>query len=114
MPAIIVYGVPNSVPEERIKEIIGDYQGLVSGIEALKLKPKQISVFFQKGRASERLSEESIIIILVLGLYSGPGRTNKVFERLKKNLEYRTKRFYFPDASTECFVEPIDPKLCQS
>lgn len=108
MPVIKVYGVPDSVNEEKLRTITDSLVEVVVLTKELKLTGKQVSVFFPTDRMKWGLGEE--VIAFVEGLFDYPERTSAVLGDLAFHLG-RALHDYFPNAFIECFVVLFDPSV---
>ncbi len=108
MPALIIYGVPESktgILEELTHALINT---VVYSVDELKLKTSDVSVFYPKDLKTKGLGEE--IIIFVDCLTDKPERTEEIRNRLAQAI-VETAVKYFPDANlVECFIRPFNPK----
>lgn len=106
MPIIMVYGIPNETPRDKIAYLCGDLRMSATKVTALKLNVSQVSCIFPSDLKSPTGEE---IIIFVEGLFKRPERTAAVRGVLANRL-VETARKFFPNAyQIECFVRPFDP-----
>ncbi|MDD5547899.1 MAG: hypothetical protein PHN74_03365 [Candidatus Pacebacteria bacterium] len=107
MPIVFVYGVPSNEEPRALKNLLGDIQETVAGVQELRLKKEDVIVFFPKDLVEEGLGEE--IIIFVKGLYEKPERTDGVLKNLAKVLGKKVKEFHYPNSLVEVLVESMNP-----
>lgn len=113
MPIIEIWGVPDTVPPEKLVLLIADIKREVSEIRALGLTEKQITIFFPRDLVSDGLGEE--IIIFVKGLFDKPERTGEVRWGLANKLKDRCCSFFVNLLPNEFLVECLlDPPFQQS
>jgi hypothetical protein len=106
LPIITIQGVPPATPSDKLEKLVADLQCIASGIPELGLSGADVSVFFPADLLSKGLGEE--IIISINGLYDKPERTEEVLTTLAQRLGHRVKAFYFPEATVECVITPIN------
>jgi len=104
MPVIIVYGIPENYPLEKLEKFMKALQSGVQFHPSLKLQTDQVSVFFPRDRVQKGLGEE--IIIFVESLFEKKGRTVVVKTQYARTL-VRISKDFFPDALVECFIRPF-------
>ncbi len=104
MIVLIVYGIPDSFPEEKLKKFWSHLREAVLGINAHKISRHEISIFFPKDRIQEGLGEE---IIIFVNDFSG----KLVWEEWQKVAEVSGEiaKTYFPKALVNARVFLLNP-----
>lgn len=105
MPAINVFGVPDSVSDGTFETIIHGLQAAAVGVDGLGIKEEQVSVFFPLDRVAAGLGEE--VIAIVEGLYEREERTPAVLQKFARAIGEELKH-HFPEAEVECFINTIN------
>lgn len=108
MPIVNVTGIPNDTRWETLVKIKEEIKHTVASIPELGLEKKHVTVLFPPDLLQENLGKE--IIIMVVGLFDKPTRTDKVRKRLADNLMRIVKLKYFNNSLVECLVYPFDPE----
>ena len=106
MIVLIVYGVPDSFPEKKLKKFWGHLCGMVQGINARKVRPGEVYAFFPRDRIQEGLGEEIIIFV-------NDFSENLEWEEWDKEkiieASGRVAKTYFPRALVKVKVCPLGP-----
>ncbi len=108
MPIIEIWGVPDTIPPEKLVLLMNELKREIAEISALGLTEKQITIFFPRDLVSDGLGEE--IIVFVKGLFYKPERTENIRIQLARKIKDRCCSFFVNLLPNEFLVEClIDP-----
>ena len=106
MIVLIVYGIPDSFPEEKLKKFWSHLFGAVRGINAHKVSPDEIYAFFPRDIIQEGLGEE---IIIFVNDFSGKLELEEWNRKKVAEVSGKIAKTYFPGALVKVKVCLSDP-----
>jgi len=106
MPLVVVYGMPNIVPEKDCLKLIGRIQKTVAKIPKLGIPAEEVEVYFPVDRVQSDLG--SSLVVHVVGLFDKPERTAEVRNRLARAIGKTIEDF---TRGRVGFIWPLSPSV---